>query len=70
MAIFKNAKLFWRGKDKKQACSLVSGIDWHESKATLLTNALPIIPEEPAFSSPLIIQGNLEAYEFLTAAVR
>lgn len=23
-------------------------------------NALPIIPEEPAFSSPLIIQGDLE----------
>ena len=25
-----------------------------------ITNALPIIPEEPAFSSPLIIQGDLE----------
>lgn len=35
----------------------------------LLTNALPVIPEEPSLSIPLIIQGNFEAHQLPTAVV-
>ena len=47
----------------------VNGPDMNR-RQPLLTNALPIVPEEPTFSSPLIIQGNLEAHELLAAAVK
>lgn len=49
--------------------NLVNGFDLNR-RQPLLTNALPIIPEEPTFSSPLIVQGNLEAYELPAARVR
>lgn len=51
-------------KNEKQSYNIsrspVNGRDIN-LRQPLLTNALPIIPEEPTFSSLIIVQGNFEA---------
>lgn len=60
-------------KGERQACrlsrNLATGTDAN-LRQPLLTNALPIVPEEPTFSGPIVVQGNLEAHELLAAAVK
>lgn len=51
-------------KNEKQAYNIsrspVNGVDMN-LRQPLLTNALPIIPEEQTFRSSRIVQGNFEA---------
>lgn len=60
----------WKREERayKRSGNLVRGIDMN-LRHLLLTNALPIIPEEPTCSRPLLVQGHLEAQEFLAAVV-